>query len=462
MDFVSGKKPAAADLDVTAQLSLDGCTIHLDGVLSGPDFSLTADCSSFAISNLDALYNHLNQAHLTLPDVDIMIGSATLSVSAGNLSLSLLNVTVDGRFGCIPQGRFDIPRLEVELDPSKVILQGALSNAQLPVGSVTLSSLSAVVALARSGQGESHLWFEAQTTWAILSTSLTFDVQANLYKDSDGKDQYVVFGEVLGNKSSTLGGIMGDSCPEFLKDIGLESITILYSSQDQDGTEVGPVSVPYPIRSGACAFSYCLLLPAECCKIGLQITADIGTTIKQVSDVLADCNASTGSDLLFYFRHPETSFTLQLPTSVCLDFGNGLKTKPIQAIIKPSPALVFEAGLTYQPGGSGAPLDFDFIIELQETKARAALDCKANWNNPLGISPKITVKEVVLGLSIVYATASPNNVTLGGQLQIDDTIASVLLSLGDDVTGESILSFITVLKLNHSCSVHSGRHCQRN
>jgi hypothetical protein len=57
------------------------------------DFSLTATLTNFDLTTVRDLYEHITKNKLVLPDVDISISSATISVSSGKVfTIALQNV----------------------------------------------------------------------------------------------------------------------------------------------------------------------------------------------------------------------------------------------------------------------------------------------------------------------------------------------------------------------------------
>ena len=120
MDFSSGKKPTALDVEITAEFALDGSVIEIDGLLSGASLDLSATWPSFDITDLDFIHNLLHNAHINIPDFDIAIGSAVISISSSLPSLSFFDVVVDGRF-TLPSVSMDFSSL---LGPNLMISPG--------------------------------------------------------------------------------------------------------------------------------------------------------------------------------------------------------------------------------------------------------------------------------------------------------------------------------------------------
>lgn len=63
---------------------------------------------------------------------------------------------------------------------------------------------------------------------------------------------------------------------------------------------------------------------------------------------------------------------------------------------------------------------------------------KTPWTNPFKLSKAITIKDLKLGLGIIYAGGAPSNITIGGALTIGDVQGSVLVHTGVDPSKQLI------------------------
>ena len=150
--------------------------------------------------------------------------------------------------------------------------------------------------------------------------------------------------------------------------------------------------------------------------------------------------------LNLYFRWPDLSITIALPTANSIDFGHGFKTETVHFTIDTENLdLLLTAGVTYTPLSKGDPLTFNLVLSLGKTYANATIDSKLTWNNPLNISPMLTVEEIALQVGIIYeqflATGMPSTLGVLGKLQVGNAMDDITLIFGDNPTGKKVFQF---------------------
>ena len=172
---------------------------------------------------------------------------------------------------------------------------------------------------------------------------------------------------------------------------------------------------------------------------GVQICAKVDE-IHQVNGVMrGSCPL-----LYLYASWPDLTFTIALPSENTIDFGHGFKTDAISFTIDIKKLrLLLTAGLTYTPQSKGDPLKLSLILALDTLGAEATLDAVMTWNNPLGISEKLTIKELGLKIGLLYtqflATGTPSTLGVLGKFQVGPSLDEIVLIFGDNPTGEYIL-----------------------
>ncbi|KAJ8456276.1 hypothetical protein ONZ45_g18787 [Pleurotus djamor] len=385
VNFSLAKRPSAFDFGVDAEFDLDETVVGVSGkYASRGKCELTAWLSNFSLQNLVDVYKYIFGAQLKQPDVDVTFGEFTLSLSTSTgVGVSFNNVVIDKKY--------TIEEASARMTRTGIELRAAYSGNVNVCPGVDINQAQIALSFG-TGTQKSYFWISGKTTWSSSSVpnKLVFDVSAYFYKDKQS----------------------ARSCPEVLKSVGLRALSMLVASSND--IELGPLkAAQYKVRKG------------------VTVCAEVGKVDAITGILKGGCPG-----IQMFANYPDFALGISLPTSEIIDFGRNIKTRPIEIVLNTRQrVLSVSSGIVYQPQG-GSALEFDFWIELGLLGASATLRAKANWNNPLGLCPQLTIQEVALMIGLRYATFlihGPNQLGISGRFKIGYASPNTItLIFGDD------------------------------
>jgi hypothetical protein len=175
--------------------------------------------------------------------------------------------------------------------------------------------------------------------------------------------------------------------------------------------------------------------------VGIQVCAVLGE-IKAFSDLMH--NSTPPHLTLSAGWSQDSGFTLDiiLPTPVNVDLGRGITTDPFTLQVRTAPPEIkLIAGVKIPVPKQKAPLHFSLILDFNAIEGGATGQLAGSWNNPFGISPKITIgPNVALSFKIIFAqfitTGTPSAFGFVGGLQIGKVNAQVAFQVSENPSGE--------------------------
>ncbi len=123
---------------------------------------------------IEALFERISKSKLSLPDVDITIGSARLSISSDKGLDIALDKVVIGDYTSVNAG--------LTITSHNVTLRGDLTSDVIHFGEVELKRAFLQVTLEGKGNGKNT---DVIVGGEVAFSSLTFDVAAHLYRSPD-------------------------------------------------------------------------------------------------------------------------------------------------------------------------------------------------------------------------------------------------------------------------------------
>ena len=137
-------------------------------------FELNASIHDVTIETIDTLFKRISNGSLSLPDVDITIGTASLTISSGGgLDISLDHVTI-GDYTSLNAG--------VTISPHNVVIRGDLTSDVIQFGDVELKRAFLQISLEAKGNEKKN---DLIVGGEVAFSTLVFDAVVHLYKSPD-------------------------------------------------------------------------------------------------------------------------------------------------------------------------------------------------------------------------------------------------------------------------------------
>ena len=219
--------------------------IALEGSYStAGDYSLTAYFGDLNVQGLVDLFVHFFDEEINLPDFDIHIGSATLTV-AKDTGFEL--IVHDLRIG-----EHTATNGAVSIGSAGVNLKASITGNIINIEGVEIKNAFFDLSFGRKSAGtKTSVQFGGEVDWE----GHQFDVAAHIYKgpDNEGsKLEYTVLGQFKTLKAdeplpfTTLVPALEDT---FMKDIALREAALIIASREDTGISA-LTPVQYPIKKG--------------------------------------------------------------------------------------------------------------------------------------------------------------------------------------------------------------------
>jgi hypothetical protein len=213
------------NFEVSATFSYLTSLAVLEGSYSSSGhFSLRAEFDNFGIREIDAIFFTLFSNSLTLPEFDVHVGSAVLSVVSGDgLSVSLRNVDVAG---------YDAADVTASFTLSGVSLSGTLSsNTVLTFGDAEIRNAVLQVSFWTS-QKQKQVDVMLGGTLAVDFLDFTVTAAVHLYPGSGGIEWAVVAELDSQEHSIALSDVVSVIKKGSFLDLSLKNIVFMAASSD--------------------------------------------------------------------------------------------------------------------------------------------------------------------------------------------------------------------------------------
>jgi hypothetical protein len=140
----------------------------------GGSFDLSASISDVQLSTIDTLFEWISKSNLSLPDVDVSIGTVRISISSGNgLGIAFDNVVI-GDYTSLNAGLI--------VSSHNVLLRGDLTSDIIQFGEVELKHAFLQVTLEAKGSGKPT---DVIIGGEVAFFNLTFTAAVHLYRSPD-------------------------------------------------------------------------------------------------------------------------------------------------------------------------------------------------------------------------------------------------------------------------------------
>ncbi|PVF92098.1 hypothetical protein CPB86DRAFT_844605 [Serendipita vermifera] len=406
-------------MDVSAEFAHEMTSIVLEGsYAAGGEFSLRAEVDNFDMNTVSDVFESMTHDSVNIPDIDIKIASASLSIASGTgLEIKLKDVNVAGHTSA---------NATLAINSTNVLIRGDLTSDVIAFGDVQVRKAYLQVKL-ESGKSTHGKRVDTIVGGEVEFVGLTFEAAVHLYPSSDenkGTEWTVLAALTSGNDTFALSKIASelDGTP-----FNLALSQVVFVAASKDDPDLGQM-----ITSG---YTF---------QQGVQICATL-SEIPVLNDLVRGAvpglilNASWSKDAGFKLR-------VALPNPMTLDLGNGIRTTPMALSIdtKP-PQLSVSAGVEVPVAHSLTPLTFTFSLGANVIEAKATGEMKGWWVNPLGLSEKVKIgPNLALSVEIIFAqfvsTGTPSGFGIRGGLMIGNAEAQFALNVSEDPMREVLLA----------------------
>ncbi|CUA71097.1 ABC transporter G family member 18 [Rhizoctonia solani] len=413
------------NFDVSADLMYQDLSTTLQGSFSPHDaFNLKAPIRDFSVKTINTLFKLISDGELSLPEIDVSIGSANLSITSENgFKISIEKVAI---------GDYTSLDADLIITSHNAALHGKLTNDTVQFGDVELKEAFLQITFEKKGSEKStDLTLEGQ----VAFSTLVFQAAVHLYTSPDNPKSLewtVLASLTVQNDALPLSKVV----PELHGtpfDLALTQAVFVAASKDDP-------SIGNMITSD---FSF---------HQGVQICAvlsEIDSLNSLMRDPVAGLTINAG-----WSKEEGFDLEVNLPTPTQLNLGNGIETTPItlSIVTKPTASLTLSAGLNVPVAHSSTPLLFTLSLDANPEGADATGQMSGWWVDPLGISPKVKVgPNIGLSISIIFAqfvtTGVPSGFALQGGLMIGNTQAQLALSINEDPMKELLSAKVQSLNI---------------
>ncbi|KAF8228134.1 hypothetical protein L208DRAFT_1293165 [Tricholoma matsutake] len=397
-------KSLAFEVSATFQYKLTSAILLGSFAIGGP-FELTA-----MLQNIDAIFVNdvfelISCEMLTLPEFDLKIESAVISIASGvGLSINLTNIAVAG---------YQVANAMLTISSTGVVLFGKLTGQVLEFDEVEIRDPFLKIAFASSGSQKKS---DVMVGGVVDFLHLRLTVAAHLYRWA-GRTEWAILAELSAqDETLALSKIVPDVKDTFL-DLALKNVLFVVASQDDPSLEA-VTETRYMIRKG------------------VQFCATIDQ-IKTVDDLIRQPVLGL---VLRIGWSKRLGFNMDVfsPAELTIGLGNGIRTTPIRLgiITKPSVELSVSAGLSISVANSPDPLTFSLILAANMTGASAIAEMRGWLHKPFGLANVSIGPAMALSIQIIYAqfivTGIPSGFGVSGGLRIGDLEVQLAINISED------------------------------
>ncbi|PVF91963.1 hypothetical protein CPB86DRAFT_718410 [Serendipita vermifera] len=413
-------------MDVSAEFAHEMTSIILEGsYAAGGEFSLRAEVDNFDMNTVSDMFESMTHDSVNLPDIDIKIASASLSIASGTgLEIKLQDVNIAGHTSV---------NAILAINPTGILLLGDLTSDVIGFGEVQLRKAYLQVKL-DSGKSIHGKRVDTIIGGEVDFAGIRFEAAVYLYPSQDdrkGIEWTVLAALTSGNDTFALSKIAPelDGTPF---DLALSQVVFVAASKDDP-------ALGQMITSG---YTF---------QQGIQICA----TLSEIPVLNNLARGAVPGLILSASWSKDAGFRLRvaLPNSMTLNLGNGIRTTPVALSIDTKPPLLsVSAGVQVPVAYSPTPLIFTFSLGANAIEARASGEMKGWWVNPLGLSEKVKIgPNLALSVEIIFAqfvsTGTPSGFGIRGGLMIGNAEAQFALNVSEDPMREVLLAEVRNLGL---------------
>jgi hypothetical protein len=242
--FLSVNAPLSTfSFDVEAVMQADSTIAALAGSYSaGGDFSLTASFDRLEWTGISDIFYELFGDRLTIADLDIGIGGATLTISSqGGFSLQIRDLTIE-QYGAVDG--------TVQFSSNGATVRASIDGDQLWFEDIQIDKAFAQISFTRAeSESSTDVMLGGEISWK----GFTFDAGVHLYNTpgEEGLD-WTVFGQFKATQGDglALASLIPELKDSFLKDITLKGAAFIIASKDDPAFGVFNAA-GYPAHQGS-------------------------------------------------------------------------------------------------------------------------------------------------------------------------------------------------------------------
>ena len=360
----------------------------------GGSFDMSASIRDVRLNTIDTLFEYIANSHLSLPDVDISIGTARISISYGKgLDISLDNVVI-GDYTSLNAG--------LTFTSHNVLLRGDLTSDVIQFGEIELKHAFLQVTLEARGNGKQT---DVIVGGDIVFLSLVLDVAVHLYRSPDASQKSlewtVLAALTVANDYLALSKVV----PEVEGtpfDLALTHAVFVAASRDDPGLG-NMITSGYSFHQGENRVS----MMGKRQKLSSQLGVQICAVLSEI-DVLEDLMRGLVSGLTLragWSKAKGFELDVYLPAPTSLNLGNGITTTPFTLAIQTKPVqLILTAGINVPVAYSPTPLLFTLSLGTNLWGASATGQMSGWWVNPFGIGQNVKIgPNLALSIDIIFA-----------------------------------------------------------
>ena len=362
-------------------------TVFTGSYAAGGAFSLSAVFTDFDLTSVFDIFESLTGATLAMPDIDVNIGSATVSLASGTgLTIDLQNVEIEGHTAA---------NATLVISTTGVSIKGDVtSSGSISFGEVEMKGAFVEVTLQKGAEGSS-----VALGGEIEFEGLTLDVVVHLYKGKDSKTQWTAFASLTAPGNTLAFSKLAPALKGTFLDLALSQAVFVAASEDD------------PFVPRVVSTSYTFRLGVQVCAI-LSPIAPLDSLLRS-STPTNSLTLNAGWSKASGFR-----LDLEMPETSVVHFGRGIVSDPFTLLIelgKSEPSLLLKAGVKVPVQPHGQILDFSASLDIDLTGVNATVDMAGYWVDPFGLGKTVQIgPDIALSIDIVFAqfltTGTPRSV----------------------------------------------------
>ena len=280
------------DFQVSAKFQWGATSAEFDGsyASAGKTFSITASMSQVTLESIFDIFEALSDDSIILPEVDVRIDSASLSIASGDgLSISLQNVQVEGHTAGDAQ---------LTLGPNGAVIKGDItSSTSIAFDDIELTKAYISIDLPAKSSGQQP---SVMLGGEVSFEGIVFDALVHLYKgDASAKGiQWTVYASLSTISSLSHFKSLAKLNGSFLD---LELTQVVFAAASQDDPSIGDANI----------------IPSDfTLHQGIQVCATV-QPIPALDDLMRSSSPTSGILMLFVCTGRSTSLSSCTTGTLC-------------------------------------------------------------------------------------------------------------------------------------------------
>ncbi|KAI9649435.1 hypothetical protein NHQ30_002011 [Ciborinia camelliae] len=363
---------------VSATFEIGDTHVTLGGLYSTDgNFELSATLRDLDFHGLSAIFSHFFDDDLDMPEIDLFLGEATITISKhSGFSLVIHDLAI---------GDHTAADAVVEIGSAGVLLRADLDGDILNINDVEIKRAFVEMNFQRQGKNgrkspsKTSVMFGGDVHWE----GHNIDVGVHVYQSPEADKnnlEYTIIGSFKtepGVEGLPFVRLVPELKGSFLEDVTLQNAALVIASRDD--TALGAMNkANFPIQKG------------------IRVCAHLGELTS--ASAIFSRGKHTPSLTLCAGWSPKEGFSLDIlaPNECVIDLGQGIITDPFALRIVlggTTPALKLISGAKVFVQGQKEPLHFtlDLDIDAEGAAATGQLSTEGGWINPMGLSEKLII-----------------------------------------------------------------------